>query len=683
MRGPTLQPGVVLIEQHYRGEQSFVLKDPRTQKYYRFRPAEADVIRSFDGSRTIEEIVEAFTEQGLAMTVGAVEGFARTLSRMGLLQRTLVERTRHQLERLRTERRHQRSLFRGEWLRMRWGFGNANGFFDRWMPALRWCFTRPFVLASVGLFLAYAWVLLTEWQAFQAGVAATFAPAVLTLGGVGILVSTVLILTLIHELGHGFACKYFGGQVHELGFMLLYFSPSFYCNVNDAWSFTSLRARLWVTAAGGWIELVVSALAALVWMVARPDTLISDYALAAMLVGGFMTVVTNGNPLMPLDGYFALADYLEMPNLRHRASAYLTWWFRRHLLRLDVPEPDVAPSERRLLLTYGALALAFGIAFITWMAVLVIGWATHLAGVLGGALVVLAIVAALWSKLVRFWRGTLLAIRAQVGGATWRRRRRWAGTALVGLVAVAALLPWNLQSSGEFVVAPMRALAVVAPDSGLVAEVYPETGDVVGAGTPVVRMLDLDLMRSLARGRRASDSLLVLGQMAQARAMAGMEVLLDAERRAADADAARTRSRLAQGVLRARLDGTIVTLRPEQAIGTWVGPGDTLLMVADLASLEARIALRNTGSTRIEPGRRVRLVSHQAADAPLEGVVREVASAGDRAGQGAIEVRMTLPEGSRLRAGATGLASVQWGRSTVLGALWWSVRSRIRSDLLL
>jgi putative peptide zinc metalloprotease protein len=683
MRGPMLQPGVVLVEQHYRGEQSFVLKDPRTQKYYRFRPAEAAVIQSFDGSRTIEEIVEALSAQGRAITVGAVEGFARTLSRMGLLQRTLVERTRHQLERLRTERRQQRSLFRGEWLRMRWSFGDADAFFTRGMPAVRWCFTRTFVMASVLLFAAYAWILVAQWQAFGAAVASTFAPPVVTMGGVGIILVTALVLTLIHELGHGFACKHYGGEVHELGFMILYFSPSFYCNVNDAWSFPALRARLWVTAAGSWIELVVSAIAAIVWVIAQPDTLVSQYALAAMLIGGFMTIVTNGNPLMPLDGYFALSDYLEMPNLRHRASAHLTWWFRRHLLRLDLPEPDVPPSERRLLLTYGALALAYGIAFISWVALLVIGWATALIGFLGGALIVLALVGVLWSRIVNFWRGTLVAVRAQVGGASWRRWRRWTPIgAGLGFV-IAALLPWNLQSRGTFVVAPVQSLAVVAPDSGIVVAVHPETGNFVAAGTPVVRMLDLDLMRTLARDTRTTDSLLVLGQVAQAQASAASEALLHAERRAASADVVRSQVRLEQGVLRTRLGGTVVTARPERLIGQWVGPGDTLLVIADLTALEARIALRSPGSTRITPGRRVRLVSHQAAEAPLEGVVREVATAGTSAERGAIEVRMTLPEGSRLRAGATGHASVEWGQSTLLGALWWSLRAQIRSDLLL
>lgn len=683
MRGPTLVPGVVLIEQNYRDQLTFVLKDPQTQKYYRFRPAEAEIIRTFDGSRTVEEIVQHLADRGRALSTATIEGFARTLSRLGLLERTLAERTEHQLERLRTERRQQRSLFRGEWLRMRWGFTGANVFFDRWMPAVRWCFTPAFVAGSLLLFLAYAWIIASQWSDFQAAVAATFAPAVFSWGTVGMLVATLLVLTLIHELGHGFACKHFGGEVHELGFMLLYFTPAFYCNVNDAWSFPALRSRLWVTLAGTWIELTVSALAAIVWFVVHPDTALSQWALAAMLIGGFMAIVTNGNPLLPLDGYFALSDYLEMPNLRHRASAHVTWWVRRHVLKLDLPEPDVAPNERRTLLLYGFAAMAY----ITGLAVLigskVIHWVAAMAGFAVAALVLLVVLATILPRMTAFWRGSLAALRAQVGGTRWRQGRRWLGITGGLTLLISAVLPWRLQTFGEFVVAPQRSAVLLAPDSGVVVAVYPTTGTSVSAGTPVLRLLDFGLVQASASQRRLGDSLGLEALVAQARTLPGIEAVRQAEAASAGANLARTNLRRDQGVVRAPFDGTVITTRPEELLGRQVAPGDTLLVIADLMGLEARISLRSAGASQIVPGGRVRLISAQAADHPVEGVVREVAPAGIGAAGGAVEVRMTLADDAPLRAGATGMARVEWGRSTLLGSLWWAVRSRIRNDLLL
>src|SRR5205085_15593 len=114
-------------------------------------------------------------------------------------------------------------------------------------------------------------------------------------------------IIVIHELGHGYTCKHFGGQVHEIGAMLLYFEPAFFCNVNDSWTFPELKARLWVTAAGSWIQLVVASIAAIIWWAATPGTLVSQVAFAAVLIGGFTTVLMNANPLIPLDGYYALS----------------------------------------------------------------------------------------------------------------------------------------------------------------------------------------------------------------------------------------------------------------------------------------------------------------------------------------------------------------------------------------
>src|SRR5262245_51832124 len=359
--GPRLRADLAIIEQVFRGETSYVVKDPATQKYFRFRPVEIGVMRCFDGARTPEQIATALTEQGVRLTGRTVEGFARKLASIGLLERTLVERTTLELERIRAERRKRRrpALFRGEILRMRWSLGDPDQLFNRVMPAIRWMFTRVFIGVSVAMFAVYFVILGATWSKFSSTVSQLYSLHTITFGSIVVLWLTGLVVILIHELGHAFTCKYFGGEVREMGFMLIYFQPAFYCNVNDAWSFPALRARLWVTAAGGWIQLVAAGVAAMVWYVATPGTLASEAAVAAMIVGGATTLVTNANPLLPLDGYFALTDWLEIPNLRIRAREYFAWWVRRHVLRVDLPEPAATDRERRVFVIYGSLAFVY------------------------------------------------------------------------------------------------------------------------------------------------------------------------------------------------------------------------------------------------------------------------------------------------------------------------------------
>ena len=56
-----------------------------------------------------------------------------------------------------------------------------------------------------------------------------------------------------------------------------------------------------------------------------------------MIFGGATSVIVNANPLIPLDGYFALSDYLEVPNLRQRAFAHLGWLVKTKLLGWTSP----------------------------------------------------------------------------------------------------------------------------------------------------------------------------------------------------------------------------------------------------------------------------------------------------------------------------------------------------------
>ena len=680
--GPRLRAELAIVEQVFRGETSYVVKDPGTQKYFRFRPVEMRVMRCFDGARTPDEIAADLAGQGLKLTARAVEGFARKLASIGLLERTLAERTTLELERMRAERRKRRrpALFRGELLRMRWSLGDPDQMFNRVLPAIRWMFTRAFIAASVVLFAAYFLILGATWSEFSSTVARLYSFHDITFGSIIVLWFTGLVVILIHELGHGFTCKYFGGEVHEMGFMLIYFQPAFYCNVNDAWSFPTLRARLWVTAAGGWIQVVVASLAAMLWYVATPGTLASEVAVAAMIVGGATTMVTNANPLLPLDGYFALTDWLEIPNLRLRAKEYFGWWVRRNVLRIDLPEPAAGDREKRVFVIYGALSLCYiGVLFAivgSWL----VGRAEAAFGAIGVAIALGLMFALARKGIVEWGRSTALAFRG------WRAARRgtlgwrWPAGLTLGLLALLAVLPWTLTTSGGFVVAPANAADVMAPDSGLVAAVFVREGMQVQTGAPLAKLVDRDLEREMLSAARQVDSLSVATSRARATQSAGAMERLEAERASAIARFTALQSRFDALTLRARWAGTVTTPRVQEIEGSRVEAGDRVMRLATLDTLEARVALARAGAANVRAGQVVHLIAYGDAANPVDAVVTGVAPAGD---QGAIEVRVPVRRTTGWRAGATGEASVELRRSTVLMALWWNIRQRVRNDLLL
>lgn len=684
---PRTRAGVVVVEQVVRGEAHFVVKDPDTKKYFRMRPAEARVLRAFDGSRTPAEIARALAAEGLSVSEAAVERFAGTCSRLGLLERTLAERSTMQLERLRAERNRRRSLFRGELLRMRWSMGDPDRWMGRLMPWLAWCFTPAFLAGSVVAMAMYVGILVSSWPAFSHAVASLVSLGDLTLTRAVLVWVVTLTVVLLHELGHGFACKYFGGEVHELGFMLVYFQPAFYCNVNDAWSFPERHARLWVTAAGSWVQLLIASLAALTWWVARPDTLISQAALVAMVVGGMTTVLANANPLLPLDGYFALSDWLEIPNLRHRAIAHFGWWVRRHLTGLDAPEPPASARERRVFLIYGALASVYVTLVLaaTAMFVIRVGWRVW---GLFGALMVIGVIAVMSRQKAMNWgrtawkalRARLDRMRRSVPGG--RRGLAIAGAAAT-VVVLAAVIPWPITATGVFRAASAHGVVVDTPEGGVVREVLVREGETVGAGAPLLRLSDPRALQELMADEHDVDSLGDSATRALATGDAGSAGQMDAAEASASTRAAAARRHIGALTVRALAAGEVVTPRPEALVGRHVAPGEAVLILGDPDSLELRIILRGPGAAAVQPGQTVHVVSYANVARPVEARVLTVAAAGRAVPAGDVEIRARLPQGDAWRLGVTGEARVELARSTVLGALWWSVRARLRSDLFL
>jgi putative peptide zinc metalloprotease protein len=679
---PKLRRDLVLVEQTYRGEQSYIIKDPESRKYFRFRPVEVMVMQALDGEHTAEEAAASLAEEGLRVTAKGVETFAAKLTAMGLCERTLSERSVLLMERLRAERRRRlgSGVFQGNLLRLRWSVGDPDKLFDRWLPRLRFFFTRSFLAISVALFAVYFLVIALKWPEFSRALADLYTFNV-GFGAFALLWLTGTVIIAIHELGHGFTCKYFGGQVHEIGAMLIYFEPAFFCNVNDAWTFPELRARIWVTAAGSWIQLVIASLAAVVWWAAAPGTLVSEVAFAAVIIGGITTVFMNVNPLIPLDGYYALSDYLEVPNLRQRAFAHLSWLLKAKVLRLDLPQPPADPREQRIFLIYGGLAAVYIALILSLFAVSAAGWLSRALGVVG----ILIFAVGMWLVLRKQIKAAVWTVRLslQGHGKIWQTgplRSRLIGAAAT-VVVLGFIVPWPITISGPLVVAPSLAIPLTAPDSGIVEQVRVREGSRVQAGAPLLHIRNLELEREMVSHQRIADSLAVRSAQARARSEAAEMGLLDASRSMEEATLAGIRNRLAELGIRALSSGVVVTPRPEELAGRWVSNGEVVLQLGQPDSVEVRIVLAGAGATLVQGGQPVRLFSRATMQRPLRTRLSAVSVAASS--PEGLEARVRLPAGDSWRPGMTGEASITLRRSNIWGALWWSVRRGIRSDILL
>jgi multidrug efflux pump subunit AcrA (membrane-fusion protein) len=276
----------------------------------------------------------------------------------------------------------------------------------------------------------------------------------------------------------------------------------------------------------------------------------------------------------------------------------------------------------------------------------------------------------------------MLSVRAR----RWSQRvRRGLTLGFVVIIALFAIIPWPLTSNGPFIVHPLSTQPVVAPDSGIVAQVFVSEGMRVDAGAPLIRLVDRTLEREILRSGRTIDSLTLSESAARSAGRTGDASRASAERSAAIAALAALERRAASLTLRAAFSGSVATARPEDLVGRRVGAGDSLFALATLDSVELRVALRGAGATRVQAGQVIHAISLADVSERFNSRVTDVAAfgvSGDSAG-GWVEARVRRAAGDAWRAGTSGEASVELKRSSVLGAMLWKARQLVRVDLWL
>jgi putative peptide zinc metalloprotease protein len=226
---------------------------------------------------------------------------------------------------------------------------------DRWLTRhvdrLRWLWTR-----SVAL-------ILTGWLIWSALVAGTRASEILYTGqalwatgdfslllGFGLLMMAVV---SVHELGHAFTLKHYGGIVPEIGLMFMCLMPGCYTNTTDAYCLTRRRQRVWVVAAGVLCQWVMWAIAFWVWNFSSPATWLHTTSYLLM-VAALFTVAINLNPLSKFDGYYLAVALTGINNLRSRS-----FQFYRQLLHFRLTAEPL--SIQWILAIYAPFSLVYSL----------------------------------------------------------------------------------------------------------------------------------------------------------------------------------------------------------------------------------------------------------------------------------------------------------------------------------
>ncbi|HYZ34544.1 MAG TPA: hypothetical protein VE684_19945 [Crenalkalicoccus sp.] len=624
---PRVRPELNIERHVIRGDVWYVAKDRFSTRAHRFSAGVYAVLMRMDGRRTLgeiwSEVAERFGEN--APSQGQVLQLVGQLYAFGLVQADRAVDTRELAERARDVARRQALQQVQNPLFLRIPLLDPDRFLGATAHLLRPLFSAGgflLWLAAVGWFLAQAAI---RWEALTENVA----DRVLAADNLVLLAVVYPALKALHELAHAYAVKLRGGEVHEMGVMLLVLLPAPYVDASASAVFASRRARVLVAAAGMMAELLVAAGAMAVWIAAEPG-LTRALAFNTMLIASVSTVVFNANPLLRLDGYHILADLIDVPNLGTRAARWYVYLAQRHLFGMaEARSPVTARGEAVWFALYAPASLAYRLTVLA-----------AIAAVVGTKYFVVGVALILWTLTLALVWPVVKALRfVLVSPALRRRRGRALAVTLAGALLLAGALfalPVPYATVARGVVWLPEESRIVAGTAGTVLEIAQPPGSRVAADEVLFRMEDPYLAAQRARAAAQLQELrdrLILSEAEtpfETQVIRKQAEFAEDELREAD-------RKLAALTLRSPVAGAFLVPRPEALVGAharrgqllgYVMPGTAPLVRAVVAEDDIDLVrgLTREAAVRLE-GERWRPVRHLEIARAVPGSTRRLPSA--------------------------------------------------------
>ena len=686
---PKLATGVVIRRIETGPEPYLVVKNPASQKYFNFEVWLADLFDLLDGTRNVDELVEELSHRRpeAGMTVSSLLDLLEGLRTHGLLERSLQEQHLVMMDKLKTlRRRRMNRVTASSMLQIQLKLFDPDTWMNRVMPWIRWWWSPWFVVPAVLVFFVVLGFLFANWDLYWAGFFSLLDPTRNTFWDWVGLFGLVFGVSIWHELGHGFTCKRFGGEVHDIGFMIFYFEPAFYCNIDDSYLFPKVSERIWCAFGGPYFELGVCSVAVGCWLLTPAEWWVHSLAASLVFITGLSALI-NLNPLIKLDGYYALMDWLDVPELREESFAFVGAWIKRHLFRLPVNESPISRRRRRIYLMYGVFSVLYtGLVFLV-IYLMFRGWLVAWFGPLGYLLLFALLVYLLRRKLtsgLRFLRHVWLDKRDILRS---RRGRFSAGTAVLALALLLTVPRCTTRIGATFVVEPGQRAVIRAPSGAVVRETHVQEGAEVVAGQALAVLEDRDLQA--AWRRTATDR--ERGRLYAARARGAGDLATAGvwERRAREAASREeilTRE-MDELVLRAPIAGVVVTPDLDRLPGRYLRQGDPVCTVDRLDTVRLAIASLESDVAEISAASEVRMLAAALAGETLRGTVVTVAPMAhdpspteEQALDVVQRVRVirVLVEvenpGLRLRPGMSGRVQFVGRPRSAVGRVWWRAR---------
>ncbi len=544
---PQLASDVTVSRHVYRGRTCYVLQRGATSAVHHLDSVSFELVDRLDGETSVAQlwdraIVErdqqAPTQDELIQLLGELYAAELLVVDRRVPEERLFEK-RNEHDMLQRRQRYLNPLY------LRFALYDPDKLLDRLAPLSQQVFSRNAGLVWLALMVYAALSMLTNSDELFAAFK-TF--DILSSRNAFLLLLLYPVIKLIHELAHGLAVKRCGGEVHETGVSLMVLLPLPYVDASASAMFANKFDRILVSSAGILVELAFAAVGVVIW--ANTTGSFADFGLLMFLIGGVSTVLLNGNPLLKFDGYYMLADWIEIPNLSIRSRQAVVSSLRTLVSGADETKVHSGiPVEDRLervwLHVYGVCSAVYRTALMLWIAwMLSDKWFF-----LGAMLAVAAIVTAVGMPLLR-------CVKALLKDPVYRTRRSVVVAGAIPLVIAASMvwlpLPYSNVATGVIWI-PDDAVIRVKGDCDVTA-VHTVPGESVKAGDALFTCEEIGALAAVDILVARTDEL--QSRLASVAARDPLSaVALKAEIKATEVALVNARERFAESTLVAKSDG--------------------------------------------------------------------------------------------------------------------------------
>jgi putative peptide zinc metalloprotease protein len=689
-RYPRMDPGITLKEHVEDGERVVRVYVPSAEGMYKFPPQNWALIQLFDGKRSYKEIAALYSRQaGTEYSAEAIREFADELDAADFWYRTPQEKNILLMQKSGEERHKLLKAKKsyGDLSLYAFPAVNPDRFLTWFHEHTSFIYTWWFTLLVLVAFAFSAGITIARWSEIGRDTLEFYNFSHKSWGDFIQFYLLCVVILGCHEIGHGHACKHYGGRVPAMGFALIYLAPAFYTDTTEGDVKGTRYQRLIIALAGVWAELMIWAVATPIWWNTPPDTAIHNAAYVVVLITGISAALINWNPLIKLDGYHMLCEILGIVDLKESSTAYVSAWVKRRLWGLPVEVPYV-PKRRRL--GYAVYALLSGLYSysVLYIVARFVGNVFRNFNPDWSFVPELATAGLIFRSririLVNFMKFVYLDKKDRL--RAWFTPRRSLAT-VVGL-GVVLLLPLRHDSAvGRFVLEPSRHTVVRAVVPGIVTAIYTGEGSPVAAGTPLVELRNLPLQSTVAHSE--ADYVVASGRATSAVLHYGNFGVAAKERERLARQTHELSSQAANLELKSPISGLVLTPRPNDRLGSYVTPGTELLDIADLAVMRARIYVSEHDMYKIRVGSRARLEvegilktwdAEAVAIAPISSEI-DPGLADQTKYKGLLppnfyvaDLLVANPDGN-LKPGMSGTARIYGQRRSLAGLAWQEVKN--------